>query len=197
MRETARVACRLGAWLGVALLSTSPAAAQSFGLGGRLGMVRPDVRAESPAERFTGGHIRARVSPRVALEVALDLRTTTSAALTERVREYPIQGSLLLFPFRTPVAPYVLGGAGWYTRRLETLVSDNWIEADAIRRFGWHAGVGAELRLGRRAALHGDYRYTFLRFGGDHDPPGTSSGFSRILPSHEGSMWTTGLTVYF
>ena len=68
----------------------------------------------------------------------------------------------------------------------------------------------AEMRLGRRAALHADYRYTFLRFGAA-DPiksdtiagaiaqshlAGSSSG-ARFLPSYEGSMWTTGLTIYF
>jgi len=193
MRAITRV---FGSGCAVLLLCAAAADAQSFGLGGRLGMVRPDVQAESPAERFTGGHIRARVSPRVALEIALDLRTTSNDLLTARVREYPVQGSLLLFPVRAAISPYVLGGAGWYTRRLETLVNQNWVAADSSHRFGWHGGFGAELRLGRHAAAHADYRYTFLRFGDDGHPD-PASGFSRFLPSYEGSMWTAGLTLYF
>lgn len=194
MRTSTRVFSLL---CGALLAQAAAAEAQSFGIGGRLGMMRPDVQAESPAERFTGGHIRARVSPRIALEVALDLRTTHDDTLTRRVREYPIQGSLLLFPVRTVVAPYVLGGGGWYTSRLQTQVNGEWMSEDSTHRFGWHGGFGAELRLGRHAAAHADYRYTFLRFGEDERRAEPAAGFSRLLPSYEGSMWTAGLTVYF
>jgi hypothetical protein len=50
-----------------------------------------------------------------------------------------------------------------------------------------------------------DYRYTFIHFG---DPqantapgavpiPGTSSVQQRLKLSHQGSMWTTGVTLSF
>lgn len=172
------------------------AEAQSFGLGGRLGAIRSDVASGAPGERFLGGHIRARLSPRTALELGLDLRTTTSETLTDRVREYPVQASLLLFPARAGFAPYVLGGAGWYTRETQVLDNSQWVTADSDRRFGWHGGFGAELRLGRHAAAHADYRYTLLRFR-DEEGATERSGFGRILPSYQGSMWTAGLTVYF
>jgi hypothetical protein len=177
------------------LLSTpAVAAGQSFGLGGRLVMPRSDSQAETGAGRFIGGHIRARVSPRTAVEIGLDLRTTINDALTERLREYPIQASLLLFPVRTVISPYLLGGGGWYSRRTETLVDRNWVVSDSTRKFGWHGGFGAELQLGRHAAVHADYRYTFLRFGDDEEEV---NGIARFLPSHESSMWTAGLTLYF
>lgn len=179
------------------LVMPGESSAQSFGLGGRFGMVRADAHADTGAERFTGGHIRAGLSRRTALEIALDLRTTTSETLTERVREYPLQASLLLFPARGTIGPYLLGGGGWYTRRLETQVDDAWVSGDVTRRFGWHGGFGAELRLGRHAAAHADYRYTFLRFGDDENDPEPRSGFSRLLPAYQGSMWTAGLTLYF
>lgn len=177
------------------LLVPVPAGAQSFGLGAHIAMVRADEAADVDRVRFNGGHIRARVSPRTALEVALDLRTTTSETLMQRVREYPIHASLLLFPVRAALSPYVLGGGGWYTVRLERQSGGSWALEDSTRRFGWHGGFGAELRLGRRAAVHGDYRYTFLRFRdeGERD----ESRLRRLLPSHEGSMWTAGLTFYF
>ena len=180
------------------LLVPSAAGAQSFGVGARMAMVRADVDTDEESSRFTGGHIRARMSPRTALEVAVDLRTQTSEDGTERTREYPVQGSLLLFPVNAPFAPYALGGAGWYSTRFETLDGDETLTSETIRKFGWHAGFGAELRLGRRAGLHADYRYTFLRFGDDEEEGSEpESGLGRFLPSHDGSMWTAGLTIYF
>lgn len=170
--------------------------AESFGLGGRLGMIRTDVATGAPAERFTGGHIRARLSPRTAFELGLDRRTTTSDTLTERVREYPIQASLLLYPARKVIAPYLLGGGGWYTRDTQVLENSDWVTTDSSRRFGWHGGFGAELQLGRHAAAHADYRYTLLRFR-EEEGAAERSGFGRFLPSYQGSMWTAGLTLYF
>jgi hypothetical protein len=190
--------------LALALIPVIPTevTAQSFGLGGRMSMVRGDAEIGSDSRQFFGGHIRARVSSRTAVEVALDLRTETNDANTRRVREYPIQGSFLLFPFTTAFAPYVLGGGGWYTTRVETLEGDEAADLWSLRDFGWHAGFGAELRLGRHAGVHADYRYTFLSFGDDETDEttagrGTTSTVSRFLPSSHGSMWTAGVTVYF
>jgi hypothetical protein len=187
----------------------SPCSAQGIGIGGRFAMVRGDVDAETGAERFTGGHVRAWLSPRTALEVSLDRRTQSNEPLTERVRDYPLQASLLLAPVRSTVSPYVLGGIGWYTHRVEQLAQQEAVDSTTTRRVGSHAGFGAEIRMGRHAAFHADYRYTFLRFGGA-DPIKSdtiagavarshlsNSGGARFLPSYEGSMWTTGLTVYF
>jgi hypothetical protein len=181
---------------------SASAQGQSFGIGGRFSMVRGDVQAETSAERFTGGQIRARLSPRTALELSMDVRTETNEALTQRVRELPIQASLLLFPARTVFAPYVLGGGGWYSHRFETLADSKTVASETTRDFGWHGGFGAELKLGAHAGAHADYRYTFLRFGDDvpiPEAPRTSgeSGVSRFLPSYKGSMWTAGLTLYF
>jgi opacity protein-like surface antigen len=187
-----------------------PADAQSLGLGPRLSLVRGDVDAGTSAERFTGGMLRARLSPRTALELSLDYRSTTNEIATERVREYPFQGSLLLYPVRGGLSPYVLGGLGWYSQRLDTLVNDKVNESTTTRKFGYHAGLGAEIELGRHAALHVDYRYTFIRFGADESGtesnaaaaaaptfriPGVSYLTDRL--SHDGSMWTGGLTIYF
>lgn len=190
--------------LAAACAVSSPADAQSFGVGGRLSVVRGDVAAGTLAERFTGGHLRAAVSRRASIELALDRKSELNETLTERTRESPFQASLLLYPARGPLAPYVLGGVGWYTTRIEQLDGTTVLDAESSRRMGYHGGFGAELRLGRRAGLHGDYRYTFLRFRTEEDDeagaasmslPGLSG--SRFLPTYEGSMWTFGLTVYF
>jgi opacity protein-like surface antigen len=175
------------------LLLPTIAEAQGFGIGGRIAMVRGDVDADTGAERFNGGHIRLRPSPRTGLEVSLDVRTETNDAETERIRELPLQASLLLFPVNAAFAPYVLGGGGWYTTRAQIFEDGDWTTDESTRKFGWHGGFGAELRLGRHAAVHADYRYTYLSFDDNEE----ESGVSRLIPSHKGSMWTAGLTIYF
>jgi hypothetical protein len=198
------------------LLSGTPAAvaAQALGVGPRLALVRGDVDAGTGTQRFTGGVLRARVSPRTALELSIDYRSETNEALTERIRDYPVQGSLLLYLVRSGVSPYLLGGVGWYSQRVETL-NDRRVEtASGTRTFGYHAGLGGEIRAGRRAAIHMDYRYTFIHFGAGDETgttgptagAGSATGFSvpglsfvadRLRLSHEGSMWTGGVTIYF
>ena len=205
------MALRLLAGVAVfAMVPALPCHAQGIGIGGRFSMVRGDVDANTSAERFTGGQIRAWLSKRTAVEVSLDRRTQNNETLTERVRDYPLQASVLLAPVRSTFSPYILAGMGWYTHRVEQTAGQDVLDSTTTRRVGSHAGFGAEMRLGRRAALHADYRYTFLRFGAA-DPiksdtiagaiaqshlSGSSSG-ARFLPSYEGSMWTTGLTIYF
>jgi opacity protein-like surface antigen len=196
------------------LLPVVPCAAQGavFGLGARLSMIRTDAHSSASPERFTGGQMRVRTSPRTALELSMDIRTQRNDALTTRVRDVPVQASLLLFPATGAFSPYVLGGPGWYSHRVQTLAGDEVLDSETTRKFGWHGGFGAEFRLGRHAGVHADYRYTFLHFGSD-EPSGVLSGAlvtapvaaptkdessgSRFIPSYDGSMWTAGLTVYF
>lgn len=183
--------------LAVAALAVTPApsAAQGFGLGGRMAMVRGDIEAGPSALRFFGGLLKVPLSPRTSLEVSLDRRKESNEALTERIIDSPLQGSLLLYPSRARLAPYVLGGVGWYTRRVEQLAAGTVSSSETSRRFGYHAGIGGELKLGGHAGVHADYRYTFLKFGGDDDEEESLIG--RFKPSYEGSMWTAGLTLYF
>ena len=191
MRSVVVAACAVAA----CVLSASPCLAQGFGLGGRMSLVRGDVDANTGAERFIGGLLRIPLSPRSAIEVSLDRRTESNEALTERVVDTPLQGTLLLYPVRSRIAPYLLGGIGWYTRRIDQLTAGSVTTSDTSRRFGYHAGIGGELKLGRHAGVHADYRYTFLNFGGaDDEDESLLGGFK---PSYEGSMWTAGLTLYF
>lgn len=183
---------------GLLILSVSaatPCAAQGLGVGGRMSLVRGDVQADTSAERFFGGQIRLPLSPRTSLEVSLDRRSDSNDALTERVVETPIQASLLLYPVRSVLSPYLLGGVGWYTYRVEHLSSGALTTSESSRRFGYHAGLGGEIKLGRHVGVHADYRYTFLKFGSDDDDNGSLT--SRFKPSYEGSMWTAGMTLYF
>ena len=179
----------------VALGVAVPCWAQGFGLGGRMSLVRGDVGTSTSAERFLGGLIKLPLSRRSTLEISLDRRKETNDSLTERTVEIPLQGSLLLYPVRTTLSPYVLAGVGWYSHRVEQLAAGTVTASETSRRFGSHAGIGGELKLGRHAGVHADYRYTFLKFGGDDDEGESVVG--RLTPSYEGSMWTAGMTLYF
>ncbi|MEO7272503.1 MAG: outer membrane beta-barrel protein [Vicinamibacterales bacterium] len=174
--------------------SAVPTFAQGvFGLGGRLSMIKTDAHAEEDAVRFLGGQIRARTSPRTALELSLDMRTDRNESETVKVRDMPVQASLLVYPASGSFSPYVLGGAGWYYHRVQLLAGDEVLASETTRDFGWHAGFGAELRGGRHFGVHGDYRYTFLDWKSkEEDPEG-----NRWLPNYQGSMLTVGLTLYF
>lgn len=176
----------------------------ALGAGIRFSFVRGSVDAE-PSQRYSGGHLRLRMSPRSALELSLDYRSALNDTLKLKVKDYPIQASMLLYPVRARLSPYVLGGFGWYSQRVDTLDTTSVVQkSTTTRKVGYHAGLGGEIQLGSRAALHLDYRYTFIHVGRDE---GTNSGAfplpglgglqEKLKLSHDGSMWTTGLTVYF
>lgn len=182
-------------------------ARSSLGAGFRVSFVRGDVQVDSSAARFSGGLIRARVSDKTALEVSLDHRSRTNQLRTERLRDYPVQGSILMYLVQGGFSPYLLGGAGWYSQRVETLDGQTVVKRTTTRTIGYHGGLGGEVRVGARTAIHADYRYTFIHIGdrpggttgspGAIPIPGTTSLQERLKLSHQGSMWTTGVTVYF
>jgi opacity protein-like surface antigen len=193
-----RSLCHVGAAAACLILTAIPCAAQgsAFGLGARMSMVRSDAHSNVDPVRFTGGQMRIRSSSRAGFEVSLDGRSQSNEALTQRVRDVPLQASLLLFPVRGAFSPFILGGPGWYSHRVQSLAGGEVVDSETTRKFGWHGGFGAELRIGNHAGVHGDYRYTFLHFGSDDDDTEKDTG-SRFLPHYDGSMWTAGLTVYF
>lgn len=184
------------------LASAAGAGAQSVGLGPRLSFVRADIHTEH-ATRVSGGVLRLRTS-KTALEVSFDYRSHLNENLTERIKDYPIQGSLLLYPARTVVSPYLVGGIGWYSQKVDALRDDQVIASTTTRQAGGHAGLGTDISIGRHATIHADYRYTFIGFGDEDDTapaavpiPGLRWLQDRLGLSHKGSMWTTGVTVYF
>ena len=191
----------ISAWIPLlaasALLGTvTPAAAQGFGIGGRLAWVRSDVDADVDAVRFVGGQIRLG-GGRTGIELAMDRRSETVEALNQKIVETPIQASLLLRLASGRVSPYLLGGPGWYRRSVEPTDGPDDLRVSTTD-FGWHGGGGLEIRLGRHAGVHGDYRYTFLDFGDDDEDDDDDGGFiGGLLPGYKGSMWTLGVSVYF
>ena len=178
------------------LLVATPAAAQ-IGVGARLAWVTGDSNVDTDTVRFTGGQIRMGISRRMGVEVSFDRRTEEFDLLNQRVKETPIQVSLLLKMAAGSFQPYLLGGPGWYKRSVSPIEGPADELDVSTTEFGWHAGVGAELLMGKHAGIHGDYRYTFLDFNDDNDQEIGGGLIGSLLPGHKGSMWTLGFTVYF
>jgi len=155
------------AFLGAGVLLVATPAAAQFGIGARMAWIRTDVDSDADAVRFTGGQIRLGLSPRLGVELSMDRHSESFELLNEKVTETPIQASLLLRLASGGFSPYLLGGPGWYRRTVEVI--DGPELSVKTREFGWHAGGGLELRLGKHAGIHGDYRYTFLDFGDDDE----------------------------
>ena len=181
--------------LGGLLASLAPVSAQGFGVGGRVAWVNPDTEVDVDAIRYFGGQIRI-IGGSVGLEVSLDRHSESSEALNLKVTETPIQASLLLRLGSGKVAPFVLGGPGWYRRTVEALDGPTDLDVSTTE-FGWHGGVGLEVLPTRHFGIHGDYRYTFLDFGDDDDDDDGGGIIGGLLPGHRGSMWTLGATFYF
>lgn len=197
-----------GVVAGVALMAVlavgARAEAQGFGLGPRWSFIRGDAPTGTPSTRMLGGTIRIPSSKRVVLEVAADYRSQTGEDGLTRLRERPIQGSLLLFPVRSTFAPYLLGGYGLYTQTMDVLDATGAVSAStSARKTGAHIGFGAELFISRHAAFFLDYRYRFVKFGVPDEGADTINiPGSGLIPgdrklSHEGTMWTSGVAFYF
>ena len=175
------------------LVCAAPVSAQGFGIGPRLAWVTRDVDADVDRVRFVGGQVRL-ISARFGLEVSLDRKSESFELLNQKVTETPLQASLLMRLGSGSVAPFLLGGPGWYRRKVEPIESSGDSGVNTTE-FGWHAGIGLEIRPHRHFGIHGDYRYTFLDFKEDDDE---DEGFiGGLLPGHRGSMWTLGATIYF
>lgn len=185
-----------------------------LGIGPRITFQTGDSAVpNSSVLRVLGGQVKLRLTSKTEVELSADYQSSLDATLRERVKSLPLQASVLVFPIRSVISPYVLGGVGWY--RQSIFNAGNTI---AIRELGFHGGVGAEVRVGKRIAVHGDYRYNHIRFG-DPTSPGESPSSAAIAPStvataisllpkltalreslkvsHHGSMWNWGLTFFF
>ncbi len=182
-----------------------PAAARAdVGVGLRMAWVKPnvDVEPKPDARRFTGAQLRARLSPRTGIELSYDWRTEENETKTVRTQERPFQGTLLINLMSGGFSPYLLGGIGWYSSKIETLGGSNdVIDTVSDTTFGYHAGFGAEIRAGKHAGIHADYRYKFIR-NSDETNAGSSIPVigaitEKLGLSKNGSMWTAGVTLYF
>ena len=189
----------LTAALAAVIACAAPAAAQSVGIGPRMSFVRGHVPSGTPSTSLFGGSLRF-VQKHTAIELSMDMKTVYSPDRTLRTRETPIQMSLLLYPVRAAVAPYLLGGFGIYRQTLDSVdPSGEVIAGVKTQKTGIHLGGGLEILFSRHVGIYGDYRFRFVQFG-TPDPdaePIDIPGLSSVNLSHKGSMWTGGISFYF
>ena len=213
------------AWVaGVALAVLAGAArgaqAQTFGIGARMVSVSgPESPAlddsDSSRTRLWGGYIRFHPLGSLAIEAAMDYQSSTNEAETARIRNIPIQISGMLLPVKKAFAPYVLAGIGWYKHRVEALDSGVTTATAYATDFGYHTGLGAQIKFGGHAAIFVDYRYVWVDSNGIDGISGALKSAASVTNvvsllasladneskessiSRGGSMWTGGLTIYF
>jgi opacity protein-like surface antigen len=182
-------------FLGLSALSlAAPAAyAQAFSdpgvaFGLQVGISKGREADAVPVGRL---HVRYRVTGMVGVELAAAYRNEevrVQDAPFVRLAQGQLTGSFLLFLFFDhPVQPFLLGGGGYY------YVTERGLGAhpDFQRTehlFGFHAGGGVDVRVGRRVSVFLDARYTFL-------------GLSNIDPGYAGkadfTSATAGVNLYF
>lgn len=208
---------------------SAPALAQGIGIGiGPRLTIQPgkDGAANSTNLRLFGGQFKMHLTPKTAIELSADYETRTNDNLSERAKTMPIQASVMYFPVRSVVSPYVLGGVGWFRHELTQSAqsaqgaqgAQSATITSSVREMGYHAGLGAEVRINSRVTIHGDYRYTHIRFGGsgqavEESPsavniPSTVATVNTLLPkltavqeslkmASQGSIWNWGVTFFF
>ena len=186
IRRAAIVALAVGGLLALA----APVSAQ-VGFGARLAWVTPDVDADVDKVRFVGGQMRL-LSGRIGFEVSLDRRSESLELLNQKVTEIPLQTSLLLRMGSGRVTPFLLGGPGWYRRKVEPIDGPGCgRQHDRVRLARGYRPRGPAqptLRHPRRLPLH------LPRLQRKDEDEGF---VGKLLPGHRGSMWTLGASFYF
>jgi opacity protein-like surface antigen len=173
-------------------VAPAPVAAQArgdlvtFGLGIHGGVAGT---TDSEASAITAGvHARFRLLQFVALEAAVDYRTSEYLDQTVEVSTVPLTASVLLYPFQIgPLQPYLVGGVGWYLNSVDIQGG----RSEDTNRFGVHLGFGLDLAVTPEFVLHGDFRYVFM--------DATSDGIKEQVGEFDTDGWmvTVGLTWYF
>lgn len=155
-----------------------------FSIGGRATYFDPK---EGDDNWFGGGQVRIHPFHFLAVEGSVDYRR--SEINSTKVRTFPVQGSLLLYPLGIKrLAPFILGGAGWYFTNVEGPGDFDKTQ----HRFGAHAGAGLQLFLTEYISLDGTYRHIWLEKIESKDASLRDKRFE-----DNGHMVTFGLNLHF
>ena len=155
-----------------------------FSIGGRATYYDP---IEGQSRWFGGGQLRLYPSKYLAFEGSADYRREDTAG--SRIHTYPVQVSALIYPLgHTRLAPFLLGGAGWYY----TTVKGPGNFDDTQNRLGFHAGGGLQFFLSNRISIDSTYRYVWLEDIQSRDQNIKDKSFN-----DNGHMITVGLNFHF
>lgn len=142
--------------------------AGQFSIGPAVGWLK--VRDADDGTWMAGVQARLRLGRVIGVEGAITAHRSDFADDMIEVFQYPVQVSLLVFPFPdSPVEPYLVGGAGWYYTRYE-YDSALGLDDETDSQFGVHLGAGLMIELGPKVQIFGDFRWIFL------DEPGVDNG---------------------
>lgn len=155
-----------------------------FSLGARATYFDPK---EGDANWFGGAQLRIHPLKYIAIEGSADYRETDIGSTT--VRTFPVQGSLLVYPFGTKrVSPFVLGGGGWYFTNVEGPGNFD----DTQQRFGGHVGGGLQIFITDHFSIDSTYRHIWLEKLQSKDASLQDKKFQ-----DNGHMVTIGLNLHF
>ena len=154
--------------LGILLIAAAPSAAQGFGVGAEWRGSRPTPMSTSSTTIPYGspeGQIRLGLSQRMGVEVSLD-RHSESFELLNQKRKGNTHPGLAAPQAGKRQFSAIPPGRSWLVQaeRFDQSRDRPTTSSVSTTEFGWHAGGGLELRVGRHVGIHGDYRYTFLDF---------------------------------
>lgn len=125
-----------------------------FSIGGRATYFDPK---DGDAQWYGGAQVRVHPIRFLAVEGSVDYRKNDFG--DTRVHSYPVQGSLMIYPFGLKrIAPFILGGGGWYF----TSVTGPGNFDDTQHRFGGHVGGGVQVFISKHFSADASYRHIWL-----------------------------------
>jgi opacity protein-like surface antigen len=141
--------------------------AGQFSLGPAVGFLK--TRGADDGTWMAGVQARLRLGRVIGLEGSITAHRSDFADDTVEIITYPVQVSLLVFPFPdSPVEPYLVGGVGWYYNRIE-YDSSLGLDDETDHQFGVHLGAGLMIELSPHVQIFADFRWIFL------DEPGVDN----------------------
>lgn len=173
-----------------AFAEANPTPRPGFSLGGRAGYGWPTGTGAGDGN-FTGGaQARVYLLKVLAVEGSIDYRQHMSGPSEARTTAdiYPVQvsGLLYLLP-NSPVAPFLLGGVGWYYTRVRGPGGFT----NTQHRMGSHVGGGLQAFLSRHWSVDATYRYIFS------DRITTTSNGVNVSISGDAHQVTGGINLHF
>lgn len=152
-------------------------------IGGRATYYDPN---DADGNWYGGAQVRAYLGKYFAIEGSADYRRNDFE--DTKVHSYPVQVSALIYPLgHMRLAPFILGGGGWYYTSVEGPAVD-----DTQNRFGAHAGGGLQFMLTRHLSIDATYRYVWLESIQSKNASLDDKKFS-----DNGYMVTVGLNFHF
>lgn len=138
--------------------------------GAHAGYAKPS--GSSKGSWFVGPQLEVRPTPFLGIQGAVDYRSHAPYAATPamtnavKVRSIPVTltGKLYL-PMPSSMAPYLLGGAGWYRVTYDfspAFEQEFNVQDRSVSTFGWHLGAGAKFMLVPNLSVTGEFRYVFV-----------------------------------